>query len=167
MTATLTDQRDELGAIVAQVAAMVGTTREKGAAYLALLRDAQQAQRLWAADELAAIEAQGAQHRFKVQAKRRGHLTATVGRGRTARAVDMPTLVSVRRGGEWTPLEWPALTPAELDGLAASRRKARDGATDRLVVLDRLRRLCERHPTAATLGAALAADGVTLAEAVA
>ena len=163
---TLFDATDELGAIVAKVARMQATTREKGAAYPALLRDAEQAQRWWAREELDAIEAQGSQHRFKLQAKRRGWVSSTVKRGNALRDVRLPELVSVRRGGEWMPVVWHDLTQPELDALVASRRSSRDNATDRLEVIRRMAKFYRSHP-AATLGDAMASAGVTLDQVVA
>lgn len=160
MTILSAEERDALRTAMTEAWANTSTTSVAVGRLRAILSDAEQAHEPWVKhlfDEAldrglaVALKRHRTAQRPKAQG-RRGRINGVVG-------VSVP---SATGGGEWQQLPLDDLTRGHLDEQLAIRSKQRDASTKALGALRRLLVLLEQHPNAATVGEALASEGVTL-----
>lgn len=156
----LDDPNDEMAAVVAEAAAAGPRSRDRTEAFLAMVLDAEQAQRPWAVDEMAAILREGAAARFKRHWKP-APMPITIG---PSIEVLVQSVVGIKRDGEWQQLPMGNLTVPEFESVMQARKTERDGLTSHLVALRRVARFAHKHGR--KLGAAATLDDVLTARKV-
>lgn len=156
----LDDEKDEMAEAIAEAAKAGPRTADMSQRFLAIVLDAEQAQRQWAIDELAAIRNAGAGARFKRHFKPEPKPIPI--RGKVE--VDVQQVIGIRRGGEWQQLPLGEVTGEEITATLRARTALRDRATDELVVLRRLRDFYAKHSAAPStpLADVVAAAGVSI-----
>ena len=130
-----------------------------GAALRASLEDAVQAGRPWASaklDEALVLGTIELAKRFQRSQRIRTK------RGRVAGAAGVTVVVDGQPSWEQIPLA--RLTPEQVRQAVQIREAQRDASTRNLWVLRTVGKLCARHPAAATVADALAAEDLTLDE---
>lgn len=155
----LDDPKDEMAEAVAEAAKAGPRSADRHRRWLELVLDAEQAQRQWAIDELAAIQHAGAGARFKRHWKPEPKPVEIGGV-----TVDLQTVLGVQRDGEWQQLPMAEITCAEMTAVVEERTLARDRSTRELVILRRVKAFLTKQGAAptATLAEACTAAGVAL-----
>lgn len=155
----LDDPQDEMVAAVAEAAKAGPRSADRHRRWLEIVLDAEQAQRQWAIDELAAIQHAGAGARFKKHWKPEPKPVDIGGM-----TIDVQTVVGVQRDGEWQQLPMAEMTLGEMTTVVEERRAARDRSTRELVVLRRVKAFLDAQGAApdATVGEVCAAASVSL-----
>lgn len=118
------------------------------------LRDAVQAGREWAQWKLNEAEHAGLMQ--QVKSARKVRIATSLG--------TVAGVVGVRDGGEWVQLSLDLLTPEQAREALATYDGQRLVASRSAAALRHVVALCDRNPEATTVGAALAAEGITLTE---